>query len=213
MTSRHWHITGKVLTTLIVAGILATIAILALLIHHGLSARTKPSLLETAIARSVRHLATPAALRNVRNPVPLTPEALADGRAHWADHCASCHGNDGSGDTEIGRGMYPKPPDMRQEQTQKLTDGELFSIIKNGVRLTGMPAWGDAAGHDDADNWKLVHFIRHLPKLTQEEVTQMEMLNPKSPEEWQQMQAEAAFLNGTETAAPAGPSDQHHHHE
>ena len=89
-----------------------------------------------------------------------------------------------------------------------MTDGELFSIIKNGVRLTGMPAWGDAAGHDDADNWKLVHFIRHLPKLRPEETAEMEKLNPKSPEEWQQMQQEAAFLAGSDAATPSS----HHHH-
>jgi hypothetical protein len=99
---------------------------------------------------------------------------------------------------------------MRSTRTQNLTDGELFSIIRNGVRLTGMPAWGDAAGHDDADNWKLVHFIRHLPKLTPEEIAQMETLNPKSPEEWKQMQDEAAFLGG-ETSTQPKPSEPMHH--
>ncbi len=160
MPSQHWHITGKVLTGLIALAVIVAAGMIALLIHHGLSARDKPSLLETSIALSVRHLATPSSMRNARNPVALTSEVLTEARAHWADHCATCHANDGSGDTEMGRGMYPHPPDMRQARTQNLTDGELFSIIKNGVRLTGMPAWGDAAGHDDADNWKLVLFIR-----------------------------------------------------
>lgn len=211
MESRHWHTTGKILTALIAVGVIVVIAVAGLLIRHGLSAREKPTLLEAAIARTVRHLAMPAATRTSHNPVPLTPQALADGRAHWADHCATCHGNDGSGDTEIGRGMYPRPPDMRKPGTQNLTDGELFSIIRNGVRLTGMPAWGDAAGHDDADNWKLVLFIRHLPKITPEELAQMEALNPKTPAEWQAMQAEAAFLNGG-SAAPM-PTMPHHDHD
>ena len=70
------------------------------------------------------------------------------GRAHFADHCASCHGNDGRGNTEMGRNLYPKAPDMRQSGTQHLSDGELYWIIENGVRLTGMPAWGDGSGND-----------------------------------------------------------------
>lgn len=209
MSSQPWHITGKVLTGLIVLAVIVTAGVIALLIHHGLSARDEPSMLETWIALSVRHLATPSSMRNERNPVALTPAVLGEARAHWADHCATCHANDGSGDTEMGRGMYPHPPDMRQPRTQNLTDGELFSIVKNGVRLTGMPAWGDAAGHDDADNWKLVHFIRHLPKITPEEVAQMEALNPKTSDEWREMQAESDFLSGGSAAPMKMPPDDH----
>ncbi|MEO7144714.1 MAG: c-type cytochrome [Bryobacteraceae bacterium] len=66
---------------------------------------------------------------------------LADARAHWADHCAACHANNGSGDTAMGKHTYPPTPDMRQAETQNLTDGELFYIIQNGSRLTRMPSW------------------------------------------------------------------------
>jgi len=163
--------------------------------RRGLSARQQPTMVEAAIARSVRHLAVPASMRNLRNPIPLTDAALAGGRAHWADHCATCHGNDGSGQTEIGANLYPKAPDMRLPRTQDLSDGELFAIIRNGVRLTGMPAWGDAAGHDDADNWKLVHFIRHLPKITPAEVEQMKAMNPMTQAEMQERKAEDDFLS------------------
>jgi len=207
VTQQHWQTTGKVLAAMVAAGVVVIGVVLALIIRRGLSARAAPTLIETAIARGVRHLATPSSMHEARNPVPLSSGVLAEARAHWADHCATCHANDGSGNTEIGRGLYPKTPDMRQPRTQQLTDGELFSIIKNGVRLTGMPAWGDPAGHDDADNWKLVHFIRHLPKLTPEEQAEMEKLNPKTPDEWQEMQSEAAFLAGSNVAPP--PS--HHH--
>jgi cytochrome c553 len=204
-----------VLAALIAAAAVAGALAMASIIHHGLSAREESTLVEAAIARSVRHLATPASMRSARNPLPMNANTLAEARAHWADHCATCHGNDGSGQTEIGRGLYPKAPDMRRPPTQNLTDGELFSIIRNGVRLTGMPAWGDPAGHDDADNWKLVHFIRHLPKITPEELGEMGKLNPKSPEEWQQMQQEAAFLAGGDaspTRASTSTSNSHHHY-
>lgn len=195
---------------MIAAGAIAGGVVLALILRRGLSARAEPTPIESAIARGVRHLATPSSMRDARNPVPFSSGVLAEARAHWADHCATCHANDGSGNTEIGRGLYPKAPDMRQPRTQELSDGELFSIIRNGVQLTGMPAWGDPAGHDDADNWKLVLLIRHLPKLTPEELAEMEALNPKTPEEWQEMQAEAAFLAGNhETPLPA-PHAHHH---
>jgi hypothetical protein len=66
-------------------------------------------------------------------------EVLADAKAHWADHCALCRGNDGSGQIAMGQRMYPPAPDMRKNRTQRLTDGELFYIIENGIRLTGIP--------------------------------------------------------------------------
>ena len=106
-------------------------------------------MMEEALARSVRYVAVPASMRNTRNPIPVTDAVLAEGRAHWADHCATCHANDGSGQTEIGANLYPNAPDMRGARTQNLSDGELFAIIKNGVRFTGMPAWGDPSGRDD----------------------------------------------------------------
>ena len=180
-----------ILIVVIVMGVMLFVAI-----RNGLSAREQPTRMEEMIARSVRHLAVPSTARSMRNPVPLSDAVLAEGRAHWADHCANCHANDGSGQTEMGRNLYPKVPDMRASRTQNLTDGELFAIIKNGVRLTGMPAWGDASGRDDADTWKLVHFIRHLPKITPKELREMEALNPKSPAEMEEMRAEQEFLEG-----------------
>jgi hypothetical protein len=83
---------------------------------------------------------------------------------------------------------------MRSPATQELTDGELFYIIENGVRLTGMPAWGGAGTAEGS--WHLVHFIRHLPKLTDEEKSRMEALNPRSPAEWRALEDEEAFLRG-----------------
>jgi mono/diheme cytochrome c family protein len=207
MADRHWHITGKILTAAIAIALLVAGAALVAIVRHGLSSRDKPTMLEETLARLTRRFATPASARTLRNPVPLTAGVLAEGRAHFADHCATCHANDGSGQTEVGRNLYPKAPDMRAERTQNLTDGELFGIIKNGVRLTGMPAWGDAAGHDDADNWKLVHFIRHLPKIAPQELDEMKAMNPVSPMEREEEQQEQKFLEG-EDVQPSSPG--HH---
>jgi mono/diheme cytochrome c family protein len=125
----------------------------------------------------------------------VTPEVLARAREHWADHCASCHGNDGRGQTGLGQSLYPRAPDMQTAHTQSLTDGELYSIIENGVRLTGMPAWGDGKPNN-ADSWGLVAFIRHLPQQTAEELEQMKAMNPKSPHELHEAREEQEFLEG-----------------
>ena len=114
----------------------------------GFSARAQPSLPERLVARAARRLTVPRAGRDARNPIPFSPEIWAEARAHFADHCAACHGNDGRGHTDMGRNLYPKAPDMRLPDTQRLTDGELYWIIQNGVRLTGMPAWGDGSDSD-----------------------------------------------------------------
>jgi mono/diheme cytochrome c family protein len=199
-------------------------------LRHGVSARDEPTKAEIFVARRLRHLAIPIAARNMASPLSATPQTVKAGMEHFADHCATCHGNDGSGDTEIGKGLYPKAPDMRTEETQSLSDGELFYIIENGIRFTGMPGWGkgasggekreatdasDATGSDSShDTWALVHFIRHLPKLTDDEVAQMKALNPKSPEEWEQEQQMREFLKGGDTSAPPVESGGHsHEHE
>ncbi len=122
---------------------------------------------------------------------------------HYADHCAQCHANNGSGETMLGSGMYPKPPDMRLPATQNRTDGELFSAIENGIRLSGMPAFGGGPG-SEAQSWKLVIFLRHLPQLTPAEEQAMGRLNPKSPNDLKEEQDENDFLNGS-MPAPAGP--------
>jgi len=170
----------------IVGGILALIGFGTLVVGGtfmagGISAKPQPGRLESAIAPRLRSIAIPAAAKNTPNPVSPSPDAVKAGMNHFADHCAICHANDGSGDTEMGRHLYPRVPDMRQPATQDLTDGELFYIIENGVRLTGMPAWGGHGGSDSS--WKLVHFIRHLPKVTPEELKEMKRLNPKGPDE------------------------------
>jgi mono/diheme cytochrome c family protein len=162
----------------------------------GLDARAAPSTVESRVARRLRALAVSDEARQRRNPVALTPGVLEEGLAHFADHCASCHGNDGSGQTELGRGLYPKAPDMRLPGTQSLSDGELFSIIEHGVRFTGMPSWSTGTSAGETASWQLVHVIRHLPMLTPAELERMQQLNPRSPDEVRQEIEEEHFLNG-----------------
>ena len=174
---------------------------------NGFSARTIPTPVERIVMRTIHRWSVPSAARDAVNPVAFSDEVWAESRAHFADHCASCHGNDGRGDTEMGRGLFPKAPDMRLAATQNKTDGEIYWIIENGIRLTGMPAWGTGGGTDLA-TWKLVYFIRHLDHMTPEQLKAMATLNPKSPAELEEEKADDQFLAGEEPA-PAAP---HHHH-
>ncbi len=179
------------------------------MMERGFSTRTEPMLMEKALASTIRGRAIPSRYKTMKNPVAVTPEVIHDGMAHWADHCATCHANNGSGDTMYGKTMYPRPPDMRQKDTQEMSDGELYYTINNGVRLSGMPAFGDP-GDDDVDSWKLVAFIRHLPQLTDAEETEMQRLNPKSLDEIQEEKEEEDFLKGD--AKSATPATTMHHH-
>jgi mono/diheme cytochrome c family protein len=176
---------------------------------HGFSASEQPTAVERWVARKARFAAIPSGASTQTNPIAETPEVLTQARAHWADHCAVCHGNDGAGDTQMGKRTYPPAPDMRLPETQQMSDGELFYVIQNGIRLSGMPAWGGGSGHDEEDSWKLVRFIRHLPQLTVEEKKEMEKMNPKSPDDLKEEEEEEKFLKGEDTHAQ--PTEYHHH--
>jgi mono/diheme cytochrome c family protein len=193
MAIRRWIV-------IVVALLALTLGLYAAMNLGGFSARTQPSAAERLIARAARHLAIPSRSRAAVNPVPFSPEVWAESRAHFADHCATCHANDGSGQTEMGQNLYPKAPDMRLSPTQDLTDGEIYWIIANGVRLTGMPAWGRADG-EDADTWKLVHFIRRLKELTPEQLTEMATQNPKTRAELAEELEDEQFLKGEDVSA------------
>ena len=201
----------KAFLLLVAIGAVLLTALFVWVDARGISAKAQPGRVETAVARTMRRFAIPRDARNRRNPVARSAQVVAEGLAHFADHCAACHANDGSGETEIGLGLYPKAPDMRLAATQSLTDGELFYIIENGVRLTGMPAW--ATGHQDgeASTWHLVHFIRELPRLTEEQIDQMKGLNPRSPAEIQQEIEEQRFLQGGDVS-PSQPTTTTHEH-
>jgi mono/diheme cytochrome c family protein len=180
-------------------------------VNNGVSAREQPGAVEEFVARRVRDMAISRRARSLTNPVESSPEAIAEGREHFADHCAVCHANDGSGNTEVGQGLWPKAPDMRLPQTQNLSDGELFWIIENGVRFTGMPGWRTGTKEGESSSWQLVHFLRRLPQLTPEEIDEMETLNPRSPAEVRQEIEEEEFLKGGGDESPSKPTVPHKH--
>jgi predicted CXXCH cytochrome family protein len=151
-------------TFLSVFGVLVVVGLVScvLVIRRGFSAADEPTWVEKAIARTVRNLSIPWPARGQANPLKSTPENLEAGRQDFLARCATCHGIDGRGLSAVGRNLYPKPPDLTGPQTQRLSDGEIHYVIENGVRLTGMPAWGNAHSVSDDDGWRLTLYIRSL---------------------------------------------------
>lgn len=170
---------SRAILGLAAAGVVCLAGVFFFIRGHGFDARAEPSQLETSVARRLRSFAIPREMRDARNPVAATELAIAEARDHFADHCAVCHANDGSGRTQIGENLYPPTPDMGASATQELSDGELFYMIHSGVPLTGMPGWGG----EDEENWKLVLFIRHLPELLPVELELMNEINHLDAEE------------------------------
>ena len=200
----------KKLLVLVIAVVLVVVGVVWYATKRGFSAKSPPGSIETFAARRLRRLAIPRHAAALKNPVPPGPEVLSEAMEHFADHCANCHGNDGKGRSHIGAALYPPAPDMTLAETQQLRDGELYYIIENGVRFTGMPAFGATPDNDeDVDSWKLVHFIRHLPIMTDDEIALMTTMNPKSPMDIEREQRIQEFLQGGDSA----PEDhaQHHH--
>jgi hypothetical protein len=150
------------------------VAVEVFLRTQGFSTKEKPSWMESWFAQHARRISTPGGAREMKNPNRITEASMAEAREHWVVHCSMCHGIDGRGNTIFGRKMYPPVPNVNEGQTQQKTDGELFYIITNGVRLTGMPAFG---GEDSPESiWNLVAFMRRLPKLSPDELKQMQQL-------------------------------------
>ena len=126
------------------------------------TAGKQPSKVETALANAAKDVAIPIQAKSLSNPLPANADTVAQGRRIYEASCALCHGPDGRGNTSLGQGMYPPAMDLDSPHVQHWTDAELFWIVQNGVRLTGMPAWKSAIS--EPDTWKVVDFLRALPR-------------------------------------------------
>lgn len=211
------RLTAGRIVLILIAGLVTVVLALGWVVSRkGYSARRPPLAVEEAIARRLRYLATPPSASETRNPIAASPDVVRAGMAHFADHCAPCHAHEGSGRTPMGEGMYPPPPDLRGRRTQELSDGEIFYVIRNGIRFTGMPGWATGPEEDDVASWHLVHFIRHLPRLTPEELAEMGRVNPRgrSTEEIARArrQAEDAFLAGEDVRSQPDAGAAAHSH-
>ncbi len=197
---------------LIVALVLVVAGGLLLVQGRGVSTQPDPSWAESRVALFLRGWLTPQTFKGLRNPVTATPANFAAARQHFADHCASCHANDGSGNTAMGQAFYPRTPDMRLPRTQQLSDGEIFYFIENGIRMTGMPAWSTGTPEGEKASWELVHFIRRLSSLTPDDLAIMERFNPTSRDVIEEERKVEEFLNDAEPVPPPA-ADPHAGHQ
>jgi mono/diheme cytochrome c family protein len=153
-------------------------AVYLFVLRNGLTADRPPSRIETAIAHRIVRLSIPAAHRTAQNPLGGDAEAWRTGSGRFTAECASCHGPAGRG-TEIGRAMYPPVPDLANDEIQTMSDGALFAVIRNGIRWTGMPAFG--RHQQPQDTWALVSYVRHLSGETAH--GRSLSIQPRGPEE------------------------------
>jgi mono/diheme cytochrome c family protein len=130
---------------------------------QGCTAGKPPSQGETNLANAAKDVTIPLEAGKKTNPLPETDEVVSQGQTVFLGSCAQCHGADGRGDTNIGRNMAPPAMDLTSSHVQHWTDAELFWIVQNGVRLTGMPAWQSSIS--ETNTWKLARFIHSLPRL------------------------------------------------
>ncbi len=141
--------------------------------HHPLT----EFVLSAAMDNSVRHHA-----KDIKAPPLDDPRMIMDGFRHYREMCVVCHLAPGINSSEIRKGLMPEPPKL-QEAADEWQPNELFWVIKNGVKMTGMPAWGPT--HSDEKIWAMVAFLEILPQMTAEQYKQMDKM--------------------------AGPDEEHHH--
>jgi mono/diheme cytochrome c family protein len=158
-SKRAMKIAGASLLAMVVLGA----GLCSLIIWKGSSAREDAPALEVNVAQWLLHHTVPATLRAMNNPLDIRSGSADVGAGHavYTQKCEICHAYDGSGKSEIGSGEYPRPPDLRNGDVQRMSDGELFYHLKNGIRHTGMPAWT----LPDRKLWQLSAYLRHLPRI------------------------------------------------
>src|SRR6476660_2320656 len=135
-------------------------------------------LLETVRNRSITVRARDVVVPNNLND----PSRISKGAGQYADMCSGCHLAPGMKRTEISQGLYPRAPELRRKSD--LTPAEQFWVVKHGLKMTGMPAWG--VTHDDELLWDVVAFLRKLPDLTADQYQTLVKSAPMSHDEMMQ---------------------------
>lgn len=153
-------LTVSVLVWLLVAS--SGIVNVSALAEHGALDHQLARISRRSIARHAEDLA---------NPVQDDRTTRAVALLHFKANCLLCHGAPGIESAEFAKGLNPHPPLLTAESTQALSDGELFWVIANGIRMTGMPAFSPT--HNDDELWKIVNLVRHLGELTESEKAQL----------------------------------------
>ena len=151
-------------------GVLLVLLVAAAIVATGsfdVAASTPPGKLEQSLARFALDRSVARRAPKTANPLAPSDALRREGLSHYRENCVGCHGASGVEAAEYGQGLNPPAPDLSLPRVQRRTDGELFWIVSNGLRMTGMPAFSPT--HKEQEIWKIVAFLRHLPELTPEE--------------------------------------------
>jgi mono/diheme cytochrome c family protein len=129
----------------------------------SISALPEPGPFETLLATKAKDWLIRRAARASLPPAPPNDaSSVSAGGDLFGMACASCHGKTGRTPTPIGRAMYPRTLDLGSREVQRMSDRELFWVIKNGIRLSGMPGFGKI--NTDEQIWQLAYYVRSLGK-------------------------------------------------
>ena len=156
---------GRLLLLPVLAALCAGIALTAGLVNF--SAAKTPGRLEEWLATFALNRSIARRAPKVANPLASSPAAVSAGLALFRTHCVDCHGAPGVDPTEGGASLNPPAPGLTLGRVQARPDGELEWIVSNGIRMTGMPAFG--ASRSEEEVWQLVAALRRLPQLSPEE--------------------------------------------
>ena len=155
------HKNGLMVAIVIVLIIIAAGAYAVM--HVNISTLPEPGPFETAIATKAKDWYISRAARGSLPPAPTNDaSSVSAGETLFGMGCATCHGQDGHKPTPIGKAMYPRVPDLGSPEVQEMSDRELFWVIRNGIRLSGMP--GFAKVESDEQIWTLAYYVRSLGK-------------------------------------------------
>jgi hypothetical protein len=125
------------------------------------SAITEPGRMETYLATEAKHFLVRRASRTAIPPAANLQASITGADILYGMECGACHGLNVPKEMNLGGWMYPRGADLTSPEVQRYSDRELFWIVKNGIRMSGMPAFGK--GETDEHIWKLVQYLRTLP--------------------------------------------------
>ena len=129
----------------------------------GISALQTPSTMEEYGAMRAKHWLVHRASEQGSIPTETraTAENATDGHVQYGSLCAGCHGYDGRTPTKLGSSMSPGVPSLAGPGVQNYSDAELYTVIHDGIRMSGMPGFASSQSSDQI--WNLVHYVRTLP--------------------------------------------------
>jgi mono/diheme cytochrome c family protein len=181
----------KTVLTVVVVFVVLALAALGFISSgvYDVAASTPDKDFVSWVLRRTQHNSVERRAEGIQVPRLDDPEMIKTGLVHYQEMCATCHGAPGVEMSEIGQGLNPYPPELA-EKSEPDEAAEFFWIVKNGIKMTGMPSFG--VTHSDQEIWAIIAFLQRMPKL--------------SPEEYQKMVQEAGLAE-----APAAEEHEHGH--